>query len=152
MIGVPLHYDDGSIEGWVDVHYWQGFHSHNMIIPSSGVQHTNLWKFSDWNKIINGVSAPNIDWAAVAAYVQRKRTEAQDTMGYLLKHPDRPQVYYVIGGRALKVPSVAAIMTLINEGKVLPVPKGAPIAPGGSWNDWVGLRGDEYLTMFNAAA
>lgn len=152
MICVPVHYDDGSIEGWVDVNTWNGFHSHNCIIPSSGTQHTNLWKMSDWDKIVAGASAPGVDWAAIAAAGRKRIQEAQDTMGYLLKHADRPQVYFVVGGRALKVPSVAAIMTLINEGKVLPVPKGAPVAPGGSWNDWVGLRGDDYLAMFGAVA
>jgi hypothetical protein len=53
MIGVPRLYSDGS-DGWVDVNYWNGWHSHNMIIPSNGgSQHTNLWKVSDWQKIVN---------------------------------------------------------------------------------------------------
>lgn len=52
MIGVPRVYSDGS-DGWVDVNYWNGWHSHNMIIPSGGgSQHTNLWKRSDWDRII----------------------------------------------------------------------------------------------------
>lgn len=63
MIGVPRRYDDGSLEGWVDVNYWNGWHSHNLIIPSSGTQHTNLWKFSDWNRVlaqVAGGSSPSI--------------------------------------------------------------------------------------------
>lgn len=52
LIGVPRVYSDGS-DGWVDVNYWNGWHSHNMIIPSGGgSQHTNLWKVSDWEKIV----------------------------------------------------------------------------------------------------
>lgn len=61
MIGVPRVYSDGS-EGWVDVNYWAGWHSHNMIIPSGGgSQHTNIWKRSDWDRVlqlVQGSTAP----------------------------------------------------------------------------------------------
>lgn len=52
MIGVPRRYSDGS-DGWVDITTWDGWHSHHHIIPSNGgSQHTNLWKVSDWEKIV----------------------------------------------------------------------------------------------------
>ncbi len=55
MINVPRLYSDGS-DGWVNVQNWNGWHSHHHIIPSNGgSQHTNLWKVSDWEKIVGSI-------------------------------------------------------------------------------------------------
>lgn len=51
-LACPLRYSDGS-DGWVNGHYYVGFHSHRSILTDDGTaQHTNLWKVSDWNKVV----------------------------------------------------------------------------------------------------
>lgn len=57
-IGVPLVYSDGS-DGWVNGHAFVGFHSHNRILTDDGTsQHTNLWKRSDWDKVVAASALP----------------------------------------------------------------------------------------------
>jgi hypothetical protein len=83
MIGVPRVYSDGS-EGWVDVNYWNGWHSHHHIIPSNGgSQHTNLWKRSDWDRIlqlVQGGSTPAPE-------------EEEDYMITLIQYAGHPEGY-----------------------------------------------------------
>ena len=50
VIGVPQTYDDNA---WVNGHTYVGFHSHNGVSTDDGTsQHTNIWKRSDWDKIV----------------------------------------------------------------------------------------------------
>lgn len=75
MISVPRRYSDGS-DGWVDVNSWSGWHSHNMIIPSNGgSQHTNIWKRSDWDKIValvSGVSTADGEEDEVRQFISKR--------------------------------------------------------------------------------
>ncbi len=103
-IGVPMTYSD---QGWINGHTYVGFHSHNGILTDDGSsQHTNLWKMSDWAKVVQGAPTGSVeeDDDVKTMYISKKSEPALGiwvTDGIFKRHvqPDEWQfVQFVSGG------------------------------------------------------